>query len=464
MASGVGPAKQGEATGIWVINVLSASERQIRGDAEGAVPSPDGSLVAYRNAAGVFVIDSNGENPRSVLKAEVGFVYNKLQWSPDGKRVAVLVRRVGDPLSTVDVVSLDDGSRSELLKIADLRSFVWRSDGTLAVVTQDRTHAGSAVLHLFDEGSRSRFRSDIGPEMAVADMSVTADGNQIALVRTMEQSDVYVSEVKGKTALSDLRRLTLDDRDDRPTGWLTNSSSVLFDSNRNGSMDIFQQSVREQSAQMIIGGPEAQFGAQAAPDGERLLYWSASKNSDRLRLMTIPVKGGPSSFLFDAEPHSQFHCKPGSGKSVKCVLAELITSKLRLTPFNPADGSRGSPNEFALEGVPSIWTARIDPDYVAYVADGNIHFRGPRGSWTVSEKALPGKISALTFASDDSPELLVTVGDTRGNHLFRVKQSGASKLFSAKLQISSPLPSPDGEFLLFKVSTSSSNAWLLENF
>ncbi len=463
MASGVGPAKQGEATGIWLINVLSASQRQIRGDAEGAVPSPDGSLVAYRNAAGVFVIDSNGENLRSVLKAEAGFVYNKLQWSPDGKRVAVLVRRVGDPLGIVNAVSLDDGSRSELLKIADLRSFVWRSDGTLAVVTQDRTNLGSAVLHLFD-GSGSRFKSDIGPEMTVADMSVTADGKQISVVRTMEQSDVYVSEVKSKTALSDPRRLTLDDREDHPTGWLLDNSSVLFDSNRNGTVDIFQQSIREQSAQMIIGGPEAQFGAQAAPDGERLLYWSASKTSNRLRLMSIPLKGGSSSFLFDAQPNSQVHCNARTGKNAKCVMAELITDRLRFTAFNPADGSRETSKEVPLEGPPIIWTVGIDPDYIAYVAQGNIHFHGPHGRWTASEKALPGKISALTLASDDSPELLVTVGDTRGNHLFRVTQSRASRILSGKLQISSPLPSPDGKHLLVKVSTSSSNAWLLENF
>ncbi|MEO5936292.1 MAG: hypothetical protein ABIP81_03680 [Terriglobales bacterium] len=463
MASGVGPAQQGEATGIWLINVLSASQRQISGDAEGAVPSPDGSLVAYRNAGGVFVIDSNGENLRPVLKAEVGSVYNKLQWSPDGKRVAVLVGRVGDPLSIVNAVSLADGSRSELLKLTDLRSFVWRSDGTLAVVTQDRTNLGSGVLHLFD-GSGSHFKADIGPEMTVADMSVTADGKQICVVRTMEQSDVYVSEVKGKAALSDPRRLTLDDRDDRPSGWLLDDSSVLFTSNRNGTLDIFQQSIREQSAHMIMGGPEAQFGAQAAPDGERLLYWSASKTSDRLRLMSIPLKGGSSSFLFDAQPNSQFHCKARTGKNAKCVMAELIADKLRVTAFNPADGSRETPKEVPLEGSPTIWMVGIDPDYIAYVAQGNIHFHGPHGRWTASEKTLPGKISALTLASDGSPELLVTVGDTRGNHLFRVTQSRASQILSGKLQISSPLPSPDGKHLLFKVSTRSSNAWLLENF
>lgn len=354
MASGVGPAKQGEATGIWLINVLSASQRQIRGDAEGAVPSPDGSLVAYRNAGGVFVIDSNGENVRPVLRAEAGSVYHKLQWSPDGTRVAVMVRRVGDPLSVVIAVSLGDGSHSELLKIANLRSFVWRSDNTLAVVTQDRTNPGSAVLHLFD-GTDSLFKADIGPEMTVADMSVTADGKQLCLVRTLEQSDVYVSEVKSKTNLSEPRRLSLDDRDDRPSGWLLDSTTVLFDSNRNGTMDIFVQSIREQSAQMIIGGPEGQFGAQAAPDGERLLYWSASKTSDRLRLMSIPLKGGSSSFLFDAQPNSQFHCKAHRGKDAKCVMAELITDKLRFTAFNPADGSREPSKEVPLEGPPTIW-------------------------------------------------------------------------------------------------------------
>jgi hypothetical protein len=408
-------------------------------------------------------VDANGENLRPVLKAETGVVYNKLQWSPDGKSVAVLVRRVGDPVSSVNAISLADGARSELLKLAHLRSFVWRSDGTLAVVAQDRSNPGSGVLHLF-EGSSSRFQADIGPEMTVADMSVTADGKQISVVRTKEQSDVYVSEVRGNTSLSEPRRLTLDERDDRPSGWLLDNSTVLFDSNRNGSLDVFQQSIREQAAQMIISGPEAQFGAQAAPDGERLLYWSASKSSERPRLMSIPLKGGSPSLLFDAQPDSQFHCQTGTGKSGKCVLAELLTDRLRLTAFNPAGGSRETSKEFPLEGPPTIWTVGVDPAYIAHVTGGNIHFQGPQGKWTASEKTLPGQISAIALASAGSPELLVTVGDTRGNHLFRVTRTGVSQILSGKLQISSPLPSPDGKHLLFKVSTSSSNAWLLENF
>src|SRR5689334_13542625 len=99
VASGVGPGEHGEKSGIWIINVLAATPRQIRGDAEGAVPSPDGSLIAFRNSTGtsnLSIVDPSGEHVRVLATASLREGFGKLQWSPDGKQVAVLLRYVGE--------------------------------------------------------------------------------------------------------------------------------------------------------------------------------------------------------------------------------------------------------------------------------------------------------------------------------------------------------------------------------
>lgn len=462
MASGVGPGEHGEKTGIWVINVLSASLRQIRGDAEGAVPSPDGSMVAFRSGGGIFVIDANGENARSVLKLELNSLYSKLQWSPDNKRIAVLVRPIGEGESSIDAVSLADGSRTQLARLADLKTFVWFEDGRMAAVTQSRAPLQGALFHLWNEAG-VHSQAALGSEMSVADMSVTAHGKHIALVRTSDQSDVFLAEFNGKTAIEGLRRLTLDDRDDRPSGWLPDGKTMLFESNRNGSLDVFRQSVQEQAAELFVGGAEDQFGAQSAAN-DRILYWSGSKESGRLRLMGVPLAGGSSTLLFESEHDSQFHCPAVKAPVQRCAFASLAGTKLQLASFDPVSGVRGPAKQIQLRASPAIWALASNADGVAYVAENAIHFWSSNVQWSVPEASLPGKITAIAFGPGSTADLLVTVEQTREKYLYSVKQSGTRQLAASKLHLSSALPSPDGSRMLFTVLSSSSNVWLLEDF
>ena len=81
--------------------------------------------------------------------------------------------------------------------------------------------------------------------MQASNLSITADGKQLAVLRANAQTDVYVAELgPGGKAMKDPRRLTQDESDDVAWDWTADSRAVFFDSNRNGNFDIFKQDIR----------------------------------------------------------------------------------------------------------------------------------------------------------------------------------------------------------------------------
>ena len=75
--------------------------------------------------------------------------------------------------------------------------------------------------------------SPSGPALALSNadnLSITADGKQLALLRANAQADVYVAELEaGGKSMKNPRRLTLDETDDAVWDWTADSRAVLFD-------------------------------------------------------------------------------------------------------------------------------------------------------------------------------------------------------------------------------------------
>ncbi len=454
----MGPSEGGEKTGIWVINLLTATPRQIRGDAEGAVPSPDGKLVAFRNSQGVWVVNAGGENARQLLASELEASFGKLQWSPDSQRVAVLVRRIGDRFGTIEAVSSIGGERKELLRKENLRTFVWLADGSFVVATQEPGLGKSAKLHKFlTSGEEVRF--DTAADTAIADISGTADGTQLAVVRATEQSDVYVAAMRRNPGLLEPKRLTLDDRDDEPSGWQSNNT-ILFHSNRNGSLDVFRQPLDSGSAELIAGGPDLQYGAQPSPDGRNILYWSQPLDARQKRLMAIPAEGGSATALFEAPANARFYC---TTLVAECLLLTQDGPTLRVQRFSTDKGAPELLHEIQLGSedeaeVPVAGMAQ--PLRVAYTLKDKIFLWSPGGTREIGSAPLSGKVTGVAILGS---ELLVTTTSSRDNFLLAITERSVRRVGALERPAASPIPSPNQQMLAFKVVTSSSNAWLIEN-
>ena len=95
----VAAATNFEAPGIWTISVLGDKPRKLSERGTWPIFSPDGSLVAFADVAGerslamagfreIWVMGSNGDQPRKLVAAKPGEILDAPAWAPNGKRVA----------------------------------------------------------------------------------------------------------------------------------------------------------------------------------------------------------------------------------------------------------------------------------------------------------------------------------------------------------------------------------------
>ena len=465
MASGVGPGEHGEKSGIWIINLLTATPRQILGNAEGAVPSPDGTLVAFRssNSPALNVVDVNGENLRTIATATLNETFGQLEWSPDGKRVGVIVRRVGDPQGSIDGVEVSNGRRSEIARVPRPRSFVWLADGRMLVSSTDGSDAGTSVLWEVDKRGNPT-QVPIGAGNTVAQMSATADGKRLVLIRENRQSDAYVATITGNDHLADARRVTLDDRDDFPSGWLSDGRAILFASTRNGTLDVFRQAIDSSTAEQMASGPEQQFGAEAVFGGKTILYWSSAEGAAKMRLMKTPAGCGPADVLFEAPQGSSFHC---AAAVPTCYLATIRDGKVDLSRFTVDHPERTPAKTLPVQAASGdvVWGVAADGSRAAYADAAGLNVIGLGGgeSWNVPAAELPGKLSGVAAGPNPSA-WIVTTTSARENDVLLASRARVVKLWTSPRPLASPALSPDGKRLVFGLTSTSSNAWLIENF
>ena len=78
----------------------------------------------------------------------------------------------------------------------------------------------------------------------VSAVSASSDGKRVDLSALL-QADVYIAsfDQRGRRLRDTPRRMTLDERDDRPCAWTLDGQAVIFSSDRYGSSDVFMQNV-----------------------------------------------------------------------------------------------------------------------------------------------------------------------------------------------------------------------------
>jgi len=463
LASGVGPAEHGEATGIWIINLLTATPRQILGNAEGAVPSPDGTQVSFRNSTApqIEIVNAAGENARVLATAALHENFGQLQWSPDGKKVGVIVRRIGESEGTIDSIDVESGKRTEIARVKSPRSFVWLDDGRLIISSAEGETGSETLLHEIDSRGGDTPVS-IGAGSTVAQISATADGKKLVLVRKNEQSDAYVGVMGPDEKITNPRRITLDDRDDLPTGWLKDGQTILFSSARNGTLDVFRQQIESLNADQMAAGPGQQFGAEALADGKTVLYWSVDEGSKTMRLMSMPSAGGPAETVLEAPLESSFHC---ASAVPTCVLSTRQGTRLQFSSFNGHDSKLTPLRSIDADPQTAVWAIAGDGSSIA-VGDKSgfrvVELASGQG-WSIPTEKLTGQISGVGPGATASSWLLTTTS-VRENGVLLANRSGVRVLQSAAGPLSSPRLAPDGKHVVFGLTSTSSNAWLIENF
>ena len=120
---------------------------------------------------------------------------------------------------------------------------------------------------------------------------------------------------------------------------MPDSRAVVFRSDRYGSDDLLVQGLDDRNARELVVGAGDQGLAQRTPDGMFFLYWELGKNAgDPLRLLRIPVGGGPTELVLEARPPAFFACATTPDGPCQLVEVRVDEDVMTVSRLDPVEG------------------------------------------------------------------------------------------------------------------------------
>lgn len=486
-----GPA---EPPGLWEISILGGEPRKLAADAWKPTVSPDGSQIAYLKGSAkgnseIWVTQASGEEPRRV-RASDGSYCQSLAWSPDSRRIAY-VRGVWFPGAwearfEIDVLDLASGKNQLVLANPGLGpGLAWTADGRLMVSIHEpapnRTDSNLwwtriDARTLKTSGSLTRLTSQTG---GVADVSLSADGKRLAVMRRTIEPDVYVAPTRDRgTRIGELKRLTLDERSDVPYSWTPDGRSVIFISDRYGTFNIFKQAIDQPTPDLLVGGKDQLGIPRLSPDGTEIVYIIQPKvgaDSPTAKLMRAPLRGGPPREILEAPGIMNQQC--ARLPSTLCLYSQVISrSEMRFYTFDLEHG-KGHELEKARAVNLNIdeynWSLSPDGQTLALarkfgpqlepailllsIADGSERTLVLHG-WPY--------LACLDWAADGKSIWGVVSTTADAKTLLNIDLQGRARpvLEEQQMVLGWAIPSPDGRELAIWKASGGSNVSLVEDF
>jgi len=485
---------------VWVVSVLGGASHQIRDNARAWSLSPDGTQIAFTSggfvstaysaaAREIWLMGANGEQPRKWFVGEEGDEFARVNWSPTGQRIAYGRFRWSESQYQVFEVfiesrDLQGGNPKTIISGLDLRDFLWMPDGRLILSRTDpppnETDANLWELRVnartgIPTGNPKRLTDWAG--FRAVDLSSSADGKKLCMLRLEFQSHVFLAALKSAEApLENPRQFTTEEHGDMPFAWTPDSKALFFVSDRNGRADLFKQSLDKEMPEPLVSGDEDILAARVSSDASWLLYSTASRqgrSAAAIKIMRVRLSGGPTEFVLEAYGLDDFQCATIS--SSLCVIVERRQDQKQIvfTAFDPVKGRDKLLNTLAVDPSAS-YRYGLSPNGTqmafvkARVNEGQIRLiplgGGPERFINVKnwidlnslDWAPDGKGLYVTSQSPNGPILLYV--DLQGNAHVLWKQKGTFETWSWTI------PSPDGKYLAILGEAANSNAWTIEGF
>ncbi|MDQ2777477.1 MAG: protein kinase [Acidobacteriota bacterium] len=345
----------GSSFDVWRISSEGRPAMRLRTNVEVATLSHDGKQLAWltRDRQQVWVGPVYGGSSRQLFTVSAAERIPIILWSGDDTRLWFLrLGACGSGVSPEDGFVNPDYCGTSDLAVYDLERHrftnrirdIWLNSGfftttgdLLFIRADDRLGRSHAFYNLWSMRtdlqtgrvlSAPRQLSHLRRAI-LAQLTGTLDGKSLSVVRTERFQQTYVADWRGESdpALANLRRLTLEETNSFPHAWATDNQSVIFESDRNGTGDLFRQKLSWLDAEVLVATPEEKYMPQVTPDGKWILYASfkpGTKPGDFYfnhpqRLMRIPYDGGKPAEVPIGSPLDEFRCSlPGRGTN--CVL------------------------------------------------------------------------------------------------------------------------------------------------
>jgi Tol biopolymer transport system component len=490
----------------WVISVLGGPPRKLRDDARPYAVSPDGTLIAFQTRDTdqcIWLMGAQGEEPRRLVTRAEDEELFWAAWSPDGRRVAYYRWRQLPNKVESSIESRDLRGGPPTVIASGLGSypppFVWFQSGRLVYALEEH-EADRGWANLWDVRVDASTSLPVGKpnritnwaEGLLTDISGSPNGKELAVTKSYDQNHVYIAELEARgRRLKNLRRLTLEETDDLPGGWMPDSKAVLFWSNRNATWGIYRQRLDQTTAQPIVTGPDYKNWPVVSPDGSWILYLSSADDNrgptTPVRIMRAPTSGGAPQLVSEGRGIDRLAC--AAPPAAWCVFSEPSSDQEQVVfaAFDPVKGRGQELSKVSLRQEPSwirvsdsySWDLSRDGSHLAFAQrdqnQGRIEVLSLAGGES-REVNLKGRdnLYGLNWAADGGglfvPEGggIDVYGVSGSAALLYVDLEGRAHVIRPQNPLISgfgwAIPSPDGRYLAMLGGTRYSNVWLLENF
>jgi serine/threonine protein kinase/Tol biopolymer transport system component len=498
-----------ETQELWIVerHGATAPRRVARGTFTAIASSPDSARIAFAgdDTVGWVAADAPDE-PAHVLAKHPGCFIGGLAWSPAGSRIAY-TRLCFDSLAKTDLESVAVAGGAPVVALTDPHLYsnfvrvgsgvVWTQSGELVYPRAEWLPAepGSSLWSVtIDEstGAMTSAPHSLTSWVGVGAAGLSADRrtSRIAFIRFEVQSDVYVGALSRRgRQLDEPRRLTLTDRNERPSAWSRDGRGVYFFSDATGNFDVFFQEIAGGAPpRPVAQSADWETSSQVSPDGEYLLYWRflavTSTEGVHPEIVRLPVAGGAPVHLLTAETlaHPAGTGRPAPWEmrmrcprvaSAPCVLSEQQGSVLVFRALDPERGLGAELHREPATMSAMLWDVSPDGTRLAIPRSyGPIVIQplpgsGARGGARI-EVRVPAGCDPLTPAwSADGRGLFVNVDCDENDSPFRLYYLGldgeASLLWKDRaLDVLEAEPSPDGQHLAIAVKQSHDDVWMLD--
>jgi len=486
--SGQSPAfVSSKGASVWIVSVLGGPPHKIRDEATAYSVSPDGSVISFgankgrRGDREIWLMGPDGGDARKLYEADENGAICCLHWFPHGQRVwygtvdkvpgGIVTRNLsGGPVTPIYPPS-EPKTSWEYTVLPDNRLLfpigesgaVGQTCNYWVMPLDERTGAPTA---------KPKRLTNWGGFCPLG-TSVTQDGKKLTFLKWIGHSSNHVVDLEADgNRIANPRHFAPSEGYDFPLDWTPDGKQVVFKSNRNGHFEIFRQSLDGDTAEMILTESIDDADARVSPDGNWLIYLALTMEdvAGPLKVMRVPLGGGPSQLVLTALPYSEFRC--AKSPSSLCVLIERTEDRKQMvmTAFDPLVG-RGAE------------LARIDLDSEAKKFHWDLSPDGTRIAFTKTPQA-PIEILSLQGAATQSfyvqgwdnldsldwtahgDGFFIADGVHGGMALLHVDLHGYAHLLQKSQGTATAFarPSPDGRHLAIEDYRIEGNIWTLENF
>ena len=472
---------------VWAVPVVGGRARKLRGDGDGATISRDGSRLAYVRTgdAGndLWCAGIDGQNAHRIAVSDsTGLIITWAAWSPNGSRLAY-ARVSGGPGGTqVLIESCDlDGNRRRVFSSSPEQALhvytilLWTR--MVGFVRAHRPASRSARHESMVVARRSVFGGTVGEAARVTRWRdcLRCGRRESQRTEALERESPRVpgrllcrTYCAWRLVAPGCYAIDADDRMDLEPAWMPDGKSILFSSDRNGTSDIFRQSLAT-GAEPLVTGPGDQSGPSSRPTA-RGLFLDVVGEKDHGANQT-PAHAGTHRRRTGREGVRH----PARG-AVCCARAPVL-----LCVVSTKDGRRrSSPHSIRC----AVWVG-VDSrpggertDVLGSVSRWNRPgVRCQRDAACDSHRVLarrcdarrrrpPRLASNLAWNADGTGWVVVGINpDENAWSLYHVApDGGTTKLLPPQMWMYGAAVSPDGRHIAFTSNTVDGNVWLLEDF